>query len=51
MVRVFVELGIGKVRLNGGEPLLRKGLLELVGGLRRLRTPVERRASGFSTWP
>jgi cyclic pyranopterin phosphate synthase len=28
MVRVFVELGIEKVRLTGGEPLLRKGLLE-----------------------
>jgi cyclic pyranopterin phosphate synthase len=41
MVRVFVELGIEKVRLTGGEPLLRKGLLELVYELRRLRTPVE----------
>jgi hypothetical protein len=41
MVRVFVELGIEKVRLTGGEPLLRKGLLKLVYELRRLRTPVE----------
>ncbi len=27
MVRVFVGLGITKVRLTGGEPLLRKGLV------------------------
>jgi len=30
MLRVFVSLGIEKVRLTGGEPLLRQGLLELV---------------------
>jgi GTP 3',8-cyclase len=30
MARVFVSLGITKIRLTGGEPLLRKGLLELV---------------------
>ena len=30
MLRVFVSLGIEKIRLTGGEPLLRKGLLELV---------------------
>ena len=28
MVRVFVKLGIEKVRLTGGEPLLRNGLLD-----------------------
>ena len=33
MVRVFVGLGIEKVRLTGGEPLLRKGLLSLVDEL------------------
>jgi cyclic pyranopterin phosphate synthase len=38
MVRLFVELGIAKVRLTGGEPLLRHGLLELVRELARLRT-------------
>jgi GTP 3',8-cyclase len=38
MVRVFVGLGIEKVRLTGGEPLLRKGLVELVRELARLRT-------------
>ena len=38
MVRLFVELGIEKVRLTGGEPLLRHGLVEFVCELARLRT-------------
>jgi cyclic pyranopterin phosphate synthase len=38
LTRVFVGLGITKVRLTGGEPLLRKGLVELVAELAKLRT-------------
>ncbi|MGB0123897.1 MAG: radical SAM protein, partial [Silvibacterium sp.] len=38
LVRVFVGLGIEKVRLTGGEPLLRKGLIDLVRELAKLRT-------------
>lgn len=38
LIRLFVSLGITKVRLTGGEPLLRKGLVELVQELARLRT-------------
>jgi cyclic pyranopterin phosphate synthase len=38
MARVFVSLGITKIRLTGGEPLLRRELPELVGELARLRT-------------
>src|SRR5438270_9324112 len=38
MVRLFVELGIEKVRLTGGEPLLRAGLAGLVSELSKLRT-------------
>jgi GTP 3',8-cyclase len=38
LIRLFVDLGITKVRLTGGEPLLRHGLLDLVRELRRLRT-------------
>lgn len=38
MARAFVGLGIEKIRLTGGEPLLRRGLVELVAELRRLRT-------------
>ncbi|MDR3793212.1 MAG: GTP 3',8-cyclase MoaA [Terracidiphilus sp.] len=42
LIRLFVSLGISKVRLTGGEPLLRRGLAELVGQLAALRT-----ADGF----
>jgi cyclic pyranopterin phosphate synthase len=38
MVRVFVSLGIEKIRLTGGEPLLRHGLVDMVQELSRLRT-------------
>ena len=38
MIRLFVGLGITKVRLTGGEPLLRRGLVDLVKELARLRT-------------
>jgi GTP 3',8-cyclase len=38
MARVFVSLGIEKIRLTGGEPLLRKGLLDLVRELSQVRT-------------
>lgn len=38
MARLFVDLGITKVRLTGGEPLLRKGLLDMVRELGRMRT-------------
>jgi cyclic pyranopterin phosphate synthase len=38
MVRVLVSLGIEKVRLTGGEPLLRSGLVEMVAALAELRT-------------
>jgi cyclic pyranopterin phosphate synthase len=38
MVRILVGLGIEKVRLTGGEPLLRNGLVDFVRDLARLRT-------------
>ncbi|NYF88140.1 GTP 3',8-cyclase MoaA [Tunturiibacter empetritectus] len=38
MVRVFVSLGVEKVRLTGGEPLLRSGLIEMVRELSEMRT-------------
>ncbi len=38
MARLFVELGIEKVRITGGEPLLRHGLVEFVRELAQLRT-------------
>ena len=35
----FVRLGVGKIRLTGGEPLLRRGIEQLVEKLSQLRTP------------
>jgi cyclic pyranopterin phosphate synthase len=37
ILRVFVSLGIEKIRLTGGEPLLRSGLLDLVRETAKLR--------------
>jgi cyclic pyranopterin phosphate synthase len=39
IIGLFVGLGISKVRLTGGEPLLRRGLVEMVQELSRMRTP------------
>ncbi len=38
MSRVLVGLGIEKVRITGGEPLLRKGVIDFVRELAKLRT-------------
>jgi GTP 3',8-cyclase len=38
MARVFVSLGIHKIRLTGGEPLLRRDVIDLVRQLHALRT-------------
>src|SRR5258708_9708139 len=38
MVRIFVGLGIEKVRLTGGEPLLRGGIVGFVRSIAQLRT-------------
>jgi len=39
VARLSVALGVRKIRLTGGEPLLRKHIETLVGMLARLRTP------------
>ena len=39
MARLFVARGVRKIRLTGGEPLLRKNIEILVGQLAALRTP------------
>ena len=39
VARQFVALGVEKIRLTGGEPLLRKNVENLVGQLAELRTP------------
>jgi cyclic pyranopterin phosphate synthase len=38
IVHLFAGVGIKKVRITGGEPLLRKGVIEFVRELSRLRT-------------
>jgi cyclic pyranopterin phosphate synthase len=38
LIRVFVSLGIEKVRLTGGEPLLRRDLTTLIREVAKLRT-------------
>ncbi|HUN85808.1 MAG TPA: GTP 3',8-cyclase MoaA [Terracidiphilus sp.] len=37
LIKLFVALGIEKVRITGGEPLLRRGLIELIQELGQLR--------------
>jgi len=39
MARVLVSMGITKIRLTGGEPLLRKGVVDFVRELAHLRRP------------
>src|SRR5579859_676601 len=45
MARVLVGMGITKVRLTGGEPLLRGGVVEFVRELAKLRPPRLKAAS------
>src|SRR5215813_1930193 len=39
LARVFAELGVSKIRLTGGEPLLRHGVPDLVAQLKRHARP------------
>src|SRR6266576_2088786 len=39
MARVLVSLGITKIRLTGGEPLLRRGVVDFVRELAQLNPP------------
>jgi cyclic pyranopterin phosphate synthase len=38
LIELFVGLGVTKVRLTGGEPLLRRGVVDLVRELAKMRT-------------
>ena len=38
MIRLFVSLGVEKIRFTGGEPLLRAGLVELIASVAQMRT-------------
>jgi len=37
LIKNFVELGIDKIRFTGGEPLVRKGVIDLIGRVSRLK--------------
>lgn len=39
VAHIAVANGVGKIRITGGEPLLRRGLEELIAQLAQLRTP------------
>ena len=36
IARVFASIGVNKVRLTGGEPMLRRDLLEIISGIRAI---------------
>ncbi|NQX88589.1 MAG: GTP 3',8-cyclase MoaA [Halioglobus sp.] len=38
IARAFVDLGVGKIRLTGGEPLIRTNILSLIKSLGQLKT-------------
>lgn len=38
LAQLFVQLGVQKIRLTGGEPLLRRGIERLIEGLAQLQT-------------
>ncbi len=48
MARVLVGMGITKIRLTGGEPLLRKGVMEFVRELAQLRPHGLKPSSSYS---
>jgi cyclic pyranopterin phosphate synthase len=48
MIRIFVSLGIEKIRITGGEPLLRAGLVDMVSELAQMRTAYPSLESGTS---
>lgn len=37
IIKIFTELGIYKIRLTGGEPLVRKGLISLIEGIKNIK--------------
>lgn len=32
LARIFVELGVRKIRLTGGEPTIRSDIVDIIGG-------------------
>ncbi|WP_419807099.1 GTP 3',8-cyclase MoaA [Terriglobus sp.] len=46
MVRLMIDLGVEKIRLTGGEPLLRRGLLDLIREVREMPLAYPEQANG-----
>jgi cyclic pyranopterin phosphate synthase len=49
MARILVGLGITKIRLTGGEPLLRRGIVDFVRELAKLKPQRLNRSSGLAS--
>ena len=41
LIRVFGDLGISKIRITGGEPFVRKGIMSFLKGISELETITE----------
>ena len=41
LINIFASLGISKVRFTGGEPLVRKGLMDIIAGTRKAWPEIE----------
>jgi len=47
LAKIFTSLGINKIRLTGGEPLLRKDIADILGRLRKLDTSITLTTNGY----
>jgi cyclic pyranopterin phosphate synthase len=47
LAKTFVALGVNKIRLTGGEPLLRKDIADILGRLRKLDTTITLTTNGY----
>jgi molybdenum cofactor biosynthesis enzyme MoaA len=51
LARMFVQHGVNKIRLTGGEPTLRPGLAELIQGLKGLGVKqIGMTSNGIALW-
>jgi len=50
LAQVFIGLGVDRMRLTGGEPLLRRDLSQLVAMLREAGRPPHTKSNGSSPW-
>ena len=41
LIRIFIDMGVIKIRLTGGEPLVRKGFIDIVARIRELYPDIE----------